>query len=92
VALSSFGMMFFDGPPAAFASIAAALRPGARLAFLCWWQAAAGNEVMTVPLASVAAHFTQPELPGAGQPGPLSPAGSAACWPRPASAASALRD
>jgi SAM-dependent methyltransferase len=36
VAISHFGTMFFSDPGAAFANIAAALRPGARLALLVW--------------------------------------------------------
>jgi SAM-dependent methyltransferase len=36
VAISRFGTMFFSDPAAAFANIAAALRPGARLALLVW--------------------------------------------------------
>ncbi|MFF3623216.1 class I SAM-dependent methyltransferase [Streptomyces sp. NPDC002467] len=40
VAMSRFGVMFFSDPAAAFANIAAALRPGGRIAFL----SAAGPE------------------------------------------------
>src|SRR4051812_34763878 len=36
VAISRFGTMFFSDPAAAFANIAAALRPGARLVLLVW--------------------------------------------------------
>jgi SAM-dependent methyltransferase len=36
VAISRFGTMFFSDPAAAFANIAAALRPRARLALLVW--------------------------------------------------------
>jgi SAM-dependent methyltransferase len=36
VAISRFGTMFFSDPAAAFANIAAALRPGARLVLLAW--------------------------------------------------------
>jgi ubiquinone/menaquinone biosynthesis C-methylase UbiE len=36
VAISRFGTMFFSDPAAAFANIAAALRPDARLALLVW--------------------------------------------------------
>ncbi len=36
VAISRFGTMFFSDPTSAFANIAAALRPGARLALLVW--------------------------------------------------------
>ena len=36
VALSQFGVMFFDEPVAAFANIRAHLKPGGRIAFICW--------------------------------------------------------
>ena len=36
VAISRFGTMFFSDPAAAFANLAAALRPGARLVLLVW--------------------------------------------------------
>jgi SAM-dependent methyltransferase len=36
VALSQFGVMFFDEPVTAFANIRAHLKPGGRLAFACW--------------------------------------------------------
>ncbi len=35
-AFSRFGVMFFDNPIAAFTRIRANLRPGGRLAFICW--------------------------------------------------------
>jgi ubiquinone/menaquinone biosynthesis C-methylase UbiE len=38
VAISRFGTMFFADPPAAFANIATALRPRARLVLLVWQQ------------------------------------------------------
>jgi SAM-dependent methyltransferase len=36
VAISQFGVMFFDEPVTAFRNIRAQLRPGGRLAFACW--------------------------------------------------------
>jgi SAM-dependent methyltransferase len=48
VMISSFGVMFFDDPAAAFSSIAAAVRSGGRLAFLCW-RPDAENEVFAIP-------------------------------------------
>jgi SAM-dependent methyltransferase len=36
VAISQFGVMFFDEPSAAFANIRSHLRPGGRLVFACW--------------------------------------------------------
>jgi hypothetical protein len=38
VAISRFGVMFFSDPAAAFANIASALRPEARLVLLVWQQ------------------------------------------------------
>jgi SAM-dependent methyltransferase len=49
VAISKFGVMFFDDPAAAFANIAAGMRPGGRLAFLCW-QDDDHNEMFGIPL------------------------------------------
>jgi len=60
VIISSFGVMFFDDPVAAFASIAAVLRRRGRLAFLCW-QHDMHNEVFAIPLRAFAAHT---DLPG----------------------------
>ena len=48
VAVSRFGVMFFDDPVAAFTNIAGALRPGGRLAFVCW-QDLMVNDWMLVP-------------------------------------------
>ncbi len=48
VMISSFGVMFFDDPAAAFAAIGAALRRGGRLAFLCW-QPEMDNEAFSIP-------------------------------------------
>ncbi len=64
--------MFFDDPGAAFANIHRALRPGGRLAFLCW-QALELNEHMTIPFATVAPFLSEPPRPGAPEgPGPFS--------------------
>lgn len=49
VMISHFGVMFFHDPDAAFASIAAAVRPGGRLAFLCW-QDDTKNEIFAIPI------------------------------------------
>jgi SAM-dependent methyltransferase len=64
VLISSFGVMFFDDPQAAFTSLAAAVRPGGRLAFLCW-QDDAQNEVFAIPLRAFGRHTRLPE-PSAG--------------------------
>jgi SAM-dependent methyltransferase len=48
VMISSFGVMFFDDPAAAFTAIAATMRHHGRLAFLCW-QDEARNELFGLP-------------------------------------------
>ena len=51
--LSSLGVMFFDDPAAAFANLRKALRPGGRLAFLCW-RTLEENPVFTTGFAQAA--------------------------------------
>ncbi len=63
LALSSFGVMFFDDPAAAFANLRKALRPGGRLAFLCW-RARDENPVFTTGFAAAAAVLGLREPPG----------------------------
>jgi SAM-dependent methyltransferase len=62
VAISKFGVMFFDDPAAAFANIAAGMRPGGRLAFLCW-QDDDRNEMFGIPLKAFLACTTQLPAP-----------------------------
>jgi len=59
---SRFGVMFFEGPAAALANLRRALKPGGRLAFVCW-RTLAENPWMRVPGAAVA-----PLLPAPAQP------------------------
>lgn len=55
IALSHFGVMFFEDPPAAFANVARALRPGGRL--LCAVPADAAHcDWYGVPLAALYGH------------------------------------
>jgi ubiquinone/menaquinone biosynthesis C-methylase UbiE len=61
VAISSFGVMFFDDPVAAFGNIVGALRPGGRLAFLCW-QDDAHNELFAIALRAFQAHAPLPDM------------------------------
>ncbi|MGO9559999.1 MAG: class I SAM-dependent methyltransferase, partial [Acidimicrobiales bacterium] len=70
VVLSRFGVMFFDGPQAAFANLAKATRPGGRLCFVCWQELFA-NEWIAVPAMAMVAHVGIPELPEPGAPGPF---------------------
>jgi len=67
---SRFGVMFFADPPAAFANLRRALRPGGRLAFVCW-QAVQKNPWMFVPMAAAMQHIALPLPAGADAPGPF---------------------
>ena len=71
VALSRFGVMFFDDPEAAFANVRRALAPGGRLAFACW-QPLERNDWAAIPRAAMAEHVGLPAAFGPGQPGPYS--------------------
>jgi SAM-dependent methyltransferase len=71
VVLSRFGVMFFADPVGAFTNIGRAVRPGGRLAFLCW-QDALRNEYIAVPLGAALAHLPVPDIGGPGAPGPFS--------------------
>jgi len=71
VLFSRFGIMFFADPPAAFANLRKALRPGGRLAFVCW-QALPKNPWLFVPLQAAAPHLTLPPPPAPDAPGPFS--------------------
>jgi SAM-dependent methyltransferase len=71
VAISRFGIMFFDDPIAAFANIARALRPRGRLAVLCW-QDMARNDWLMVPATAALQHVPFPDLGEPGGPGPFS--------------------
>jgi SAM-dependent methyltransferase len=56
---SRFGVMFFADPIAAFANLRRALKPGGRVAFVCW-RAMAENPVMTAPLAAILPLLPEP--------------------------------
>jgi SAM-dependent methyltransferase len=64
---SRFGVMFFADPAAAFANIRRALKPGGRLAFVCW-RPFADNPWMREPMAAAA-----PLLPPMPPPDPTAP-------------------
>lgn len=61
-AFSRFGVMFFSDPPAAFANIRRALKPGGRLAFVCW-RRPDENPFMSLPMAAAMAHLPAPAVP-----------------------------
>jgi len=68
---SRFGVMFFFDPKAAFANMRRALRPGARLAFLCW-QPPQANGWLSAPMQAVFSVLPPPEAaPDPRAPGPF---------------------
>lgn len=72
VAISQFGVMFFDDPVAAFTNLRRALVPGGQAAFTCW-QGLEANEWVVVIGNAVAQHLALPDLGGqAGGPGMFS--------------------
>ena len=71
LAISRFGVMFFEGPDAAFSNIASAIRPSGRFTFLCW-QGIDRNEWVTVPVSAVLAHVPRPDPTPEGAPGVFS--------------------
>jgi SAM-dependent methyltransferase len=68
---SRFGVMFFADSVAAFTNLRSALRPGGRVAFVCW-QRLADNEWLRVPLEAAARHLALPPPPAPDAPGPFS--------------------
>jgi SAM-dependent methyltransferase len=67
---SRFGVMFFSDPPAAFANLLRALRPGGRLAFVCW-QEPARNPWLALPTRAISAHVNLPPPASPDAPGPF---------------------
>jgi SAM-dependent methyltransferase len=70
VLFSRFGVMFFADPAVAFANLRAALRPGGRLAFVCW-QGIQDNPWMLVPMTAALQHLPPPPILDPGAPGPF---------------------
>ena len=69
-AFSRFGVMFFADPAAAFQNIGRALRPGGRLAFVCW-RSLAENLWMRGPVEAAAPFLPPSPPPEPGAPGPF---------------------
>jgi SAM-dependent methyltransferase len=67
---SRFGVMFFADPAAAFANLARALKPGGRLAFICW-RDRRENEWVRVPARIAHKHTDLPPAPPPTEPGPF---------------------
>lgn len=70
VVLSRFGVMFFEDPLAAFTNLTRALRPGGRMAFLCW-QDLRENRYRVLALDAIAPYVDTSGAIGPG-PGPFS--------------------
>jgi SAM-dependent methyltransferase len=71
IVISQLGVMFFDDPGKAFANLHSALRPGGRIAFLCW-QEQDRNAHRTVPQAAIGQFLELPPPPPPGSPGAFS--------------------
>jgi SAM-dependent methyltransferase len=70
-AYSRFGVMVFSDPVAAFANIRRALRPGGRIAFVCW-RGLAENELDALPLRAAAPALSAELVTEAAASGPFS--------------------
>jgi SAM-dependent methyltransferase len=64
VALSQFGVMFFDEPVVAFANIRAHLKPGGRIAFACWQT---GDRNPWFFATAITEHLPPPPAPAPGK-------------------------
>ena len=70
VAMSQFGVMFFEDPAMAFTNIRRHLRPGGRLAFACW-QSPAKNGWFPGPVLAVHQTPPPPNTGNIAPPGPF---------------------
>src|SRR6185436_20928056 len=71
ILFSRFGVMFFDDPTAAFAHMRRALKPGGRVAFVCW-RGAAENDWMRLPMGAIKGIVPPMAAPDPEAPGPFS--------------------
>ncbi|EDZ97757.1 putative methyltransferase protein, partial [Burkholderia sp. H160] len=71
ILFSRFGVMFFDDPTAAFAHMRRALRPGGRVAFVCW-RGAAENDWVRLPMGALKGIVPPTAPPDPEAPGPFS--------------------
>jgi SAM-dependent methyltransferase len=71
LAVSRFGVMFFDDPVAAFGNIGRALKPGGRFVFACWGDRRR-NTWVSLPAQALSAHVPPPSRGQPGDPGPFS--------------------
>ncbi|KAA8553636.1 class I SAM-dependent methyltransferase [Pseudomonas marginalis] len=68
---SRFGVMFFDDPTGAFAHMRRALRPGGRVAFVCW-RGVAENDWVRLPMGVLKGILPLTARPDPEAPGPFS--------------------
>lgn len=71
ILFSRFGVMFFDDPTAAFVNMRRALKPGGRVAFVCW-RGVAENDWVRLPMGAIKDIVPLPAPPGPEAPGPFS--------------------
>ena len=71
ILFSRFGVMFFDDPTAAFAHMRRALKPGGRVAFVCW-RGAAENDWVRLPMDAIKGIVPLTAPPDPEAPGPFS--------------------
>jgi SAM-dependent methyltransferase len=71
ILFSRFGVMFFDDPTAAFAHMRRALKPGARVAFVCW-RGMAENDWVRLPMDAIKGIVPPMAPPDPEAPGPFS--------------------
>jgi SAM-dependent methyltransferase len=71
ILFSRFGVMFFDNPPRAFAHMRRALKPGGRLAFVCW-RGMAENDWMHLPMGAIRGILPPTAPPNSEAPNPFS--------------------
>jgi SAM-dependent methyltransferase len=69
--ISRFATMLVDDPRAAFANLHRALRPGGRMAFVCWQEPMKSEWIAVSMAAAVPVVGRPPELGGEDEPGPF---------------------